>query len=161
MTMQTFLPYPSYEQSAKALDNQRLQKQVVEGYQILLALSTGKGWIHHPATKMWRGAETALSAYCHAMVKEWEDRFGKFHSLSSHFSASEEKPAWFGLDVFHISHQLNLLRKDSVHYTFTAEIDPVQGKYVWPLDGKIYFSSPKFWFDTMSLQEYYTFCIKG
>ena len=39
--MQTFLPYPSFEQSARVLDNRRLGKQRVECLQILQALACG------------------------------------------------------------------------------------------------------------------------
>ena len=37
--MQTFLPYPSFEESAKVLDWRRLGKQRVEGMQIINAIS--------------------------------------------------------------------------------------------------------------------------
>ena len=33
--MQTFLPFPKFSASAAMLDNRRLNKQIVEGYQIL------------------------------------------------------------------------------------------------------------------------------
>jgi hypothetical protein len=36
--MQTFLPYKDFDLSAKALDNKRLNKQILEGYQILNVL---------------------------------------------------------------------------------------------------------------------------
>jgi hypothetical protein len=36
--MQTFLPYPSYKESCEALDLKRLNKQILECYQILRAL---------------------------------------------------------------------------------------------------------------------------
>lgn len=66
--MQTFLPYADFKQSAEVLDKQRLGKQRVEAYQILRALlGITNGWIHHPATKMWRGYERALAEYAMAM----------------------------------------------------------------------------------------------
>ena len=37
--MQTFLPDADYELTAQALDNRRLNKQILEGYQILKVLS--------------------------------------------------------------------------------------------------------------------------
>jgi hypothetical protein len=56
--MQTFLPYYSFEESAKCLDYRRLGKQRVEVYQIINILE-GKnktnGWVNHPAVKMWIG----------------------------------------------------------------------------------------------------------
>lgn len=39
--MQTFLPYPDFELSVRALDNRRLGKQRVEAKQILLTLEKG------------------------------------------------------------------------------------------------------------------------
>jgi len=39
--MQTFLPYSDFEKSANCLDDRRLGKQRVEGYQILKSLSIG------------------------------------------------------------------------------------------------------------------------
>ena len=56
--MQTFLPYKTFKQSAQVLDNKRLGKQRVEAYQILRALcGESKGWVHQPATVMWRGTK--------------------------------------------------------------------------------------------------------
>lgn len=58
--MQTFLPYPSFAESARVLDRQRLGKQRVEVLQLLRAL-TGqtKGWANHPAALKARFAPTA------------------------------------------------------------------------------------------------------
>ena len=81
--MQTFLPLPSFAADARVLDNKRLHKQALEGYQILMNLlelapdgehRTPRGWTHHPAVKMWRGHETALHQYIQQMVKEWKSR---------------------------------------------------------------------------------------
>src|SRR5687768_5243480 len=60
--VQTFLPYPDFERSARALDPRRLGKQRVEVLQICNALhrETG-GWINHPVTRMWRGFEDRKS----------------------------------------------------------------------------------------------------
>jgi hypothetical protein len=82
--MQTFVPLTSsFEDIAKVLDNKRLNKQALEGWQILMNLleldplgnpRIPKGWSNHPAVKMWRGHETALYLYVEAMVKEWKSR---------------------------------------------------------------------------------------
>ena len=99
--MQTFLPYPSFEDSAKVLDNRRLGKQRVECLQILKALartewscsSCGEPqtqymskhpthyhniiltpWYRHPAVQMWRGKEWNLCRYGIAMCDEWIHR---------------------------------------------------------------------------------------
>ena len=81
--MQTFLPYADYSATAAVLDNQRLNKQALEAWQImmtLLALDPAgnyrepKGWRNHPAVKLWRGHESALLDYTGAMVTEWVSR---------------------------------------------------------------------------------------
>lgn len=56
--MQTFLPYTNTLDAARALDNKRLNKQILECYQILNVLSgrsKGNGWKNHPAVLMWKG----------------------------------------------------------------------------------------------------------
>ena len=68
----TFLPYADFEESAKALDYRRLGKQRVEALQILRAnLGMTKGWVNHPAAKMWKGHEITLCKYGIAMCMEW------------------------------------------------------------------------------------------
>lgn len=77
LTMQTFLPYIEFRASAKALDNKRLNKQILEGYQILNVLSNDDpraGWRNHPAVKMWRGHEVALWNYIFECVEEADIR---------------------------------------------------------------------------------------
>ena len=71
--MQTFLPSSNFATAAHMLDSKRLNKQILEGYQILNVLSgqspTG-AWRNHPAVKMWRGHEMTLLKYVSAMIKE-------------------------------------------------------------------------------------------
>ena len=75
--MQTFLPQSDYRVSAAMLDSKRLNKQILECYQILNVLSgkspTG-GWRNHPAVLMWKGFERGLWAYVQAMVDEAKSR---------------------------------------------------------------------------------------
>ncbi len=81
--MQTFMPYSSFELTAKTLDNRRLNKQALEAWQIMLTNlhldpnndhRVPRGWFNHPAAVMWRGYEQALLAYIEAMVGEWKRR---------------------------------------------------------------------------------------
>jgi Pyrimidine dimer DNA glycosylase len=75
--MQTFLPSKDFDVSANMLDSKRLNKQILETYQILKVLSSNDpkaGWRNHPAVKMWRGFEHALFVYALAMVKEADKR---------------------------------------------------------------------------------------
>lgn len=83
--MQTFIPIATtdFSEIAKTLDNKRLNKQALEGWQILMTLTEldpegndriPKGWANHPAVKMWRGYEKALLDYIIAMCDEWRSR---------------------------------------------------------------------------------------
>ena len=69
--MQTYLPYPDFAASARALDPRRLGSQRVEALQVLRALTTpGYGWRHHPAVLMWRG-HPALGSYGVTVCRAW------------------------------------------------------------------------------------------
>lgn len=70
--MQTFVPFPDFEASARALDTKRLGKQRVEVIQIVRALTVpGYAWSQHPATLMWKGYEEALGRYGLTMCDVW------------------------------------------------------------------------------------------
>ena len=79
--MQTFVPQTdSFERIAQELDNKRLNKQVLEAWQLMLVLTSlnpqgehrdPKGWRNHPAAKMWEGHEKALAVYAVKMCDEW------------------------------------------------------------------------------------------
>ncbi len=134
--MQTFLPYPDISRSAQALDWRRLGKQRVEAKQIHLAL-TGQstGWIHHPAVKMWRGYEEALSWYGEVMCREWIFRGYRDNTLEYFVSRSGRIvfPPWFGDEAFHASHRSNLLRKDQLFYSQYEWSETPDLPYVWPV----------------------------
>ena len=137
--MQTFLPYPSFKRSAKALDRQRLGKQRVEAMQILKALSGhySKGWVNHPATKMWRGHEKHLTEYGIAICDEWIGRGykdtcrGKIIALGKNFKDSTY-PKWLGSRLFHKGHKSNLVRKLPEHYGKFWPTIPNDLEYIWP-----------------------------
>ena len=135
--MQTFLPYPNFVDSALVLDDKRLGKQRVETKQIFTALTTGKGWIHHPATKMWRGHEGALLTYGSVMCMVWRNRgfkdslFDFFVSESDKADFNYEKPPWVGDERFHDSHKSNLYRKDPEYYAQFAYLGS-DLPYFWP-----------------------------
>lgn len=118
--MQTFLPYPSFSMSAHALDNQRLNKQITECYQLLNALLAGGGWNHHPAAKMWAGHEGALVAYAFFCYEEFVARGGaashkswaKIEEQYGHLLGTD--PTWIGDEDFHSSHRARLLHKGNI-----------------------------------------------
>jgi hypothetical protein len=137
--MQTFLPYPSLELSAKTLDRQRLGKQRIEAMQILQTLAgVSKGWANHPAVKMWKGHECVLAAYAITMCREWKARGykdtceDKIVALMEKFPQGKRRPEFIGDEKFHSSHRSNLLRKDPEFYGQFGWNDDPAAPYVWP-----------------------------
>jgi hypothetical protein len=153
--MQTFLPYPDFAATAKALDWRRLGKQRVEARQIIEVLKgVTKGWVNHPAVKMWRGHEGALCLYLKAAIDEWVGRGyvnekqlvsieGDLATVTlspSVFSPTWatftfrgfELPPWLGNEAFHASHRSNLLRKAPDFYSKYGWPEPNDLPYVWP-----------------------------
>jgi hypothetical protein len=148
--MQTFVPLFGSADTAQVLDRARLNKQALEGWQILMNLveldpqgnhRTAKGWRNHPAVKMWRGHEGALVSYILKMVMEWEKRGYKStigtKTLTTYIQAvklgritreSHRYPVWMkDRDLFAqiaSSHRMALLNKD---YEWYSQFD-------WPED---------------------------
>jgi len=159
--MQTFLPYPSYKQSAEILDYKRLGKQRLEGLSILYlcfrhhgrdlregftfsdkkADALWKQYQNHPAVLMWIDHELALSHYIHAICREWVNRGYKdrqqlnLNRLYKHGAfdnyMTDAVPFWFGDRLFHASHRSMLYKKDPEHYHMFA--DEPDLNYVWPV----------------------------
>jgi len=162
--VQTFVPVTdSFENIAKVLDNKRLNKQALEGWQILMNLlqldpqgqhRVSKGWSNHPAVKMWRGHETALYLYIQAMVAEWKRR-GYKSTIGDKAKATmnvalklgllpstSSNPFWMSssstFSEVASSHRLALLNKDYEWYSqFKWPEDkgsrPETYEYVWPI----------------------------
>jgi Pyrimidine dimer DNA glycosylase len=148
--MQTFLPYPEFERSARALDTRRLGKQRVECIQVVRGLTVeGYGWRHHPAVKMWRGHEEALGRYgltccrvwvelgfgdtCAATIVEDLARAGVAGIRSeAELAGAGLLPRWLGDEDFHRSHRSALVRKDPDFYRERFPDVPDDLPYVWP-----------------------------
>jgi len=135
--IQTFLPFPSFAESAAALDYRRLGKQRVECKQIMLALiDPTYGWQNHPAVKMWRGHVRALADYATFICLEWKSR-GYKDTLAPWFIDfavlnKDSEPPWLGAPDFHRSHQSNLIRKDPAFYAPKFPGVPGDLPYIWP-----------------------------
>lgn len=138
--MQTFLPYASYQETAQCLDYRRLGKQRVETLQILRALNgDSKGWVNHPATRMWRGHRVHLISYGIAICDEWirrgyRDTCGAkiLSHLDAAYRAQEyDMPHWLGYEPLHASHRSNLLRKDPAYYGSFGWRESADMPYVW------------------------------
>jgi len=137
--MQTFLPYPSFAESAACLDSKRLGKQRVEALQIWNIVSgkrTTGGWINHPAVSMWRGHPDALALYTNIMITEWIKRgYNNTMELVKPIQLPEfTLPSWLGNADLHASHRSNLLRKDSEFYSQYNWSEPDDLPYVWSVE---------------------------
>ncbi len=153
--MQTFLPWPDFVRSARALDDRRLGKQRVETLQVLRALQRETyGWKNHPAVRMWRGHEEALVAYGVAVCDEWAARgcadsvraqlvaeLGREPRPQEALAEAGALPAWLGDEAFHRSHRCALVRKDRERYAPSFGELPDE-PYVWPVRGPTDSRSP-------------------
>lgn len=132
--MQTFLPFPDFRASAKALDYRRLGKQRVEADQLLMAIyGKTSGWRNHPAARMWRGYDSALIVYRNVMIQEWVFRGYKNTMPLYDFPEIYAVPPWLGDEAFHLSHQSNLIRKLPSHYAPLFPGVSPELPYVWPI----------------------------
>jgi hypothetical protein len=163
--MQTFVPIAStnFAEIAKVLDNKRLNKQALEGWQIMMNLleldpagdhRVSKGWSNHPAVKMWKGHEQSLYDYIVAMTDEWILR-GYKTTIKDKAQATLKTamrlnlvapivnpPNWITeYEVYEVvakSHRIALLTKDYEWYSqFSWDVDngkpPESYDYVWPV----------------------------
>ena len=128
--MMTFLPYPSFVESADCLDWQyshnRLNNQINEAFvlaQYLLGIRDEKHYRHNPhVLNMWRGYELVLIDYTVCCLLTWErkkkhinqERHEKVISLQSIAINNGYKlriPPWLGNEKLHSSHRSALLGK--------------------------------------------------
>ena len=149
--MQTFLPCPSFTESANALDVKRLGKQRVETIQVLRALTVpGYGWRRHPAAAMWAGYEEAVVRYGLDICAVWVgqgradtcattlvsdlDRATQIANVRTQAQLADdgELPPWLGDTAFHLSHRSALVRKDPEFYgpLFPGVEEGLP--YIWP-----------------------------
>ncbi len=150
--MQTFLPYPSFADSAACLDRARLGRQRVEAWQILGILSKASvepvyghsaatkpvPWSHHPVVLQWVGSEYWLAQYGRTICEEWVKRGYKDTMLDCFIKIlpdldQSNLPPWLFSKSYHLSHQSNLVRKDIDFYgpKFPG-VSPLL-PYIWPV----------------------------
>lgn len=132
--MQVFVPFPNIYDSLDLLDKKRLVKQVIECGQILdviLQRKTGKGWINHPAVKMWANNPDALKHYkdqgFYLAFNKFNVNWVKTKPETLPDDSLPKMPDWWGRPDIHESHLSNLKRKA------IAEIDPGRSKRSWEL----------------------------
>lgn len=141
--MQTFFPFSTAIGALNILDNRRLGKQRVEGYQILNTLTgRSRGWLGHPAVRMWRGHEAALLDYTLTACEFWVER-GFTDTLSDKLFEeygdivyAEDHPiiypSWTERQAVLDSHKAMLYHKDPVHYALFEPFAHIT-EYVWPV----------------------------
>jgi len=144
--MQTFLPFAAKRDSLEALDNKRLNKQILETYQILNILtgnSKSGAWRNHPAVLMWEGSESELYRYGMTAIsiagmrgikvdKNRENIQGLARSKKS-LIWEDNQPLWAKspaiLKRVTTTHRANLYIKDPIYYShFKSAINDVNNK---------------------------------
>ena len=140
--MMTFLPYPDFEKSAKALDYRRLGKQRLECKQIINLLENKsqvnkKGYYSHPAVRMWEGYLSALQMYANIMITEWKTR--GYNNTMPLYTIKDfnEVPWWLGNEDFHRAMRSRLIEKLPAFYLEQfGEVDKGfnDSKYFWPVN---------------------------
>ena len=138
--MQTFVPHgANFDMTAQVLDRARLGKQRVEAWQILNAIrGLSKGWVNHPATRMWCDYPEALAHYGIAICDEWIRR-GYQDTMRERFVSLTERslfwvdlPPWLNREDVMVSHRSNLIRKLPEHYALLWPGVSPDLEYVWP-----------------------------
>ena len=124
--MQTFLPFASFENSARCLDGARLRKQLLEATQIYKTI-TGKSeaWKNHPAVKQWVGYADALTEYIWYIGMECFARGSKRCDIPVQVKIGKQMPPWLGREDVHSSHRSRLLfkgRVDAVSYSLRSHL---------------------------------------
>lgn len=159
--MQTFLPFPDFVVSARILDGRRLNKQIIEGYQILTDRVPNP---NHPVCLMWANHKPMLVTYLSAFLNEYFNRMGDHHSLEEsiltykcvQLKSVPKTPSWLGFPLFHLSHRVNLLRKNYEYYSkkiapLFFSLDTYPEGYYWPVlpVGRKAISDREAWFEWM------------
>jgi len=119
--MQIFLPYRSFEQTARCLDTIRLGKQRLEARQIISLLEQYDNgvdisvlpWGNHPVVNMWKGYTDEVLLYYNYMLSEWERR-GYENNMEFGFCYRphlEMRPVWYDNNDIFRAYRSKLLLK--------------------------------------------------
>lgn len=146
--MQTFLPFPSFIESAQVLDKRRCWKQVIEAAQIISVLEKLEkqlnitiGWVNHPAVRMWEGYTWLLKEYFNSFLDIAKTKHG-INTQYQPFSSMDilgskgylDIPFWLGNEDFHRAMRSRLIEKKPEFYGLLWPEDKGfnGGKYLWP-----------------------------
>jgi hypothetical protein len=159
--MITFVPFPSYEKSARVLDRQRLCSQRREGCGLLNGITKSKVG-DHPGKlpvmwQMWWYHPEALAVYIRTIDEEWQRRGYQTYKIIPAVTLALEKVGldksvmyksqseleveglmtiWHNNEDFHRSHRLKLAWKKWEYYE--GKFDDVKSMpveepiYIWP-----------------------------
>lgn len=133
--MQTFMPFSSFYDSADVLDDRRLNKQIIEAYQIVSGKVPNK---NHPACLMWKDHKYWLNKYIKVCCLVYYKRTKKTHSILNKLKHIEENgscPEFIFDKRMTISHKVNLIRK-GVNVDFLT--DELYKEFYSIADGSIY-----------------------
>lgn len=130
---QTFIISPVYNETAKCLDNRRLNKNITESYQVFRwCIGEGKMQGNPHPYHMWTGYEESLLEYIVEMHLEWNKRFdaglrGGVRTHKNGLEATEilskidvsryPKPHWINDERVLSSQRSALLYKDFEWYS--------------------------------------------
>ena len=152
ITMQVFLPHEDFTEAASVLDQKRLVKQLLEGRQILAAIAgETKGWVNHPATRMFRNSPNTLVAYLRAIAIEmgvreykWENNWSVIQKYSEQLKDLDTgRPSWMYGEEFDkviTTHRANLyIKAPDLYPQFKSAVDIYRPmvccdacNYYWP-----------------------------
>lgn len=139
--MQVFVPSADCMETASQLDRKRLNKQIIENGQILKAIDrTGKGWLNHPATLMYRPYRQWLVLYNECLKAYMSGNTDM--AIQYSYQASRLTPP-FLTDEFCTQHRRRLFTKSPELYPQFAEYGTslenwyfVDGKLLKYINGK-------------------------
>ena len=84
--MNLFVPYEDIEKSVRALDDKRLNKQILECYQILqVALGNSRGYENHPVVKHYIAYPNGCLFCAVLACRKYLYRFNKTHKYHDFF----------------------------------------------------------------------------
>ena len=140
--MQIFLPYKDIFETAKCLDNRRLNKQIIECRQILDAIDGAKAWCNHPIINMYKCNSAfvrlymkVLEEYIHGYIDNatrWSDFFNKYccfpHFITDDYCDQMKRRLYTKDPIYY--KQFEKYGKSDVNWYF------VEGKWLYYKKGK-------------------------
>lgn len=101
--------------TAKVLDNRRLNKQIIECKQILKAIDGDtKAWVNHPATLQYKNHRRWLFSYMMCLIYYKDNQMWGAEQWSK--EAEEYKPYWHTENYF-TQMKRRLFTKNNEHYS--------------------------------------------